>query len=320
MAIKVKADVTAIIPVYNGKAYLREAVESVFNQTLLPKQLIVIDDGSTDGSLEIFNRIKSPIPLAIVSQQNAGQSSARNKGVNMVKTEYVAFLDQDDYWFPRHIEILIKPFAGNPSIGWTYGNFDLIEPSGKRIYQLFLNSASVTNPKINLFTCLSEDMFILPSASIIRKISFDSIGGFDERLSGYEDDDLFLRLFRYGWQNIYINESLSAWRHYSSSTCFSGRMVKSRRLYAEKLMQEYKDIPEMNYFFIRDCIAPRFYNIAKIEYNRGLANKNYQLCHESYLDMKKYSAFFDTSWRMKLKLLFWRYPQLKIIKSRIQKL
>ena len=143
--------------------------------------------------------------------------------------------------------------------------------------------------------CLSEDMFILPSASIIRKKSFDSIGGFDERLSGYEDDDLFLRLFRHGWHNVYFKESLSAWRHYASSTCFSESMIRSRRIYVEKLMQEYADYPDMNYFFARDYIAPRFYNIARNEYNRGLSHMNYPLCRESYLDMKKYAAYFNTS-------------------------
>ena len=110
MARKATADVTAIIPVYNGKIYLKESVNSVLNQTLLPKQLIIVDDGSTDGSLDVLNGIKSPIPIAKVYQQNSGQSSARNKGVSLTKTEFIAFLDQDDYWFPNHIEVLMKPF------------------------------------------------------------------------------------------------------------------------------------------------------------------------------------------------------------------
>lgn len=305
-----KSDVTAIIPVYNGEKYLKEAIESVLNQTVLPDELVIIDDGSIDGSLDIIKQIKCSIPIKIISQQNAGQSSARNNGVKNSKTNYIAFLDQDDFWYKNHIEVLIQPFLQNPSIGWVYSNLDTVRSDGSIIQQNLLDTINIRHPKNDINICLSEDMFILPSASIIRKKAFQSINGFDERLSGYEDDDLFLRLFYNGWKNIYINDSLSAWRIHLASSMFSKRMLTSRRIYWEKLINNYPDKPEVNQFYVRDRIAPRFFKYALNEYIRGIKSNDYDLCAESYTDMMRYSLKFNTSFLMKFKLIILKYIKI----------
>jgi glycosyltransferase involved in cell wall biosynthesis len=300
--------ISAIIPVYNGKEFLRHAVESVINQTTPPNELIIIDDGSSDNSLDSINDIEADFPIIKITQKNGGQSSARNHGVKLAKSSFIAFLDQDDHWFPRHLEVLIEPFINDPMLGWVYSNLNQIDENGKTVINGLLDHVASIHPKKHLGNCIKEDMFILPSASIIRKKAFESIGGFDERLSGYEDDDLFLRLFREGWNNTYINESLSAWRIHNLSTSYSKRMLISRRIYVNKLFESFPDQLDFGMFYKRDYIAPRFYKIAQQEYKRGIRVKNLELCRESHKDMITYSKYFRQSPYEMLKIFVMGFP------------
>ncbi|MCE9616375.1 MAG: glycosyltransferase [Lentisphaerae bacterium] len=309
MTEKQQADVAAIIPVYNGRRFLRQAIESVISQTVQVAEIMVVDDGSTDGSLDILGDIQSPVPITAITQKNAGQSAARNKGVSMARSRFIALLDQDDYWYPRHVDVLMQPLLSDPSVGWVYSNLDQVMEDGSTVNQGLLNLLAATHPKVSLQVCLSEEMFILPSAALIRKEAFDRIGGFDERLSGYEDDDLFLRMFRAGYRNVYVNEALSAWRLHPSSSMHSARMVKSRQIYAEKLYKEYPDQPDMNLFYSRDCLAPKFYRLNEVDYWRGVRQRNPALCREARLGLKACIPHFDNRWRAKMRLEIMRFPQ-----------
>ncbi len=304
----VKSNVTAIIPVYNGKRYLREAVESVIYQSVLPDRLLIIDDGSTDGSVEVLEGINSSVPITVITQPNAGQAAARNRGVALADTECIALLDQDDRWYPRHIEVMLQPLSANPKMGWVYTNCDAVGEDGKMRIRNLLDSYPVTHPKRDLRTCLSEDMFILPSASMIRKRAFEAVGGFDERFCGYEDDDLFLRLFVAGWGNEYIPESHSTWRIHDASSLHSHRMIKSRRIYAEKLMAEYPDQPENNTFFVRDCIAGRFFTTNWQQYKRGLIIGELDYCREALADMRQFAALADRGLATQYLLFILKFP------------
>ena len=79
-------------------------------------------------------------------------------------------------------------------------------------------------------------MFVLPTASIISRVAFEALGGFDESLSGYEDDDLFLRMFRAGYDHVYVDQALARWRIFSTSSTYSKRMASSRMTFANKLL------------------------------------------------------------------------------------
>ena len=306
-------NISAIIPVFNGKKFLKNAVDSVINQTVKVNELIIIDDGSTDDSLESIDEIQAPFPIYKIRQKNAGQSAARNHGVKVAKSKFIAFLDQDDYWFPQHIEKLIEPFAIDERLGWVYSNLNQIDEDGKTINIELLNFCPSLHPKRQLTECLSHDLFILPSASIIKKEAFHDVGGFDERLSGYEDDDLFLRMFRNGWNNTYLKESLSAWRIHQSSSSYSGRMMESRRIYADKLLESFQDHASFNLYLRRDCIAPRFHLIAKQEYMRGIRLKHIDLCKESYKDLKKYSAYFTLNLKDRVIKIIMKSPKLVML-------
>jgi GT2 family glycosyltransferase len=222
-----------------------------------------------DGGPGIVERLAQSHPIRLLRKPNGGQSSARNFGVAHSNSALIALLDQDDAWYPHHLATLIEPFRkprGVP-LGWVYSDLDEIDESGGMVNKRMLNRVPRVNPlfprenpKCSLAGCLSNDLFILPSASLISRAAFEAVGGFDERLCGYEDDDLFLRLFRGGYDNVFIDEPLSQWRIYQTSTSYTSRMARSRMIYAMKLFEQFPDNPTRRRYWSRDHIAPRFVN------------------------------------------------------------
>ena len=284
--------VSVILPVYNGLQYLKDSIASVVAQTLPPLELFLVDDGSTDGSREYIASVETPFPKIVLTQQNKRQSAARNLAAAQAKGKYLAFLDHDDIWFPQHLEKLVAPMEKDAWVGWTYSDLDEIDSGGGQICQRSLCGYNplVEHPKTNLFNMLASDMFIFPSAAVVRREAFEAIGGFDERLSGYEDDDLFLRLFRAGWLNAFLPEALVRYRRHATSSSFSERMWISRDIFAAKLLGQYPDDPHLMRYYVRDIIAPRFYASAKAEYLRHLPHQRWEQCHMSLALMKRFST------------------------------
>jgi glycosyltransferase involved in cell wall biosynthesis len=265
--------ISVIIPLYNGAAFIREALESVIGQTLKPARIFVVDDGSTDDGPEIVKVIAQDHNISLVHKQNGGQSSARNLGVAMSDTPLIALLDQDDVWYPHHLEELVKPFCATrfPELGWVYSNLDEIDQEGRMIVRHCLDRGpGVEHPKRTLSGCLATDMFVLPTSSLISRTALERVGGFDESLSGYEDDDLFLRMFHYGYDNVYLKESLAKWRIYSSSSSYSPRMSHSRVTYLKKLLDAFGSDERRGNHYVRELLTPRFFPTLFNEYRRAV--------------------------------------------------
>lgn len=265
--------IVAIIPLYNGAKWIEQSVRSVLGQTRMPDEFVVVDDGSSDDGegVAIVERLQRQYPLiTLMRKSNGGQSSARNLGVARSTSALIAFLDQDDIWYPHHLERLARPFAATPDIplGWVYSNLDEIDESGGCVQHAYLDLVPSEHPKRSLAQCLSHDMYVLPSASLIARGAFEAVGGFDERLIGYEDDDLFVRMFWAGFDNVYLDERLSQWRIYGASTSFGERMAVSRMIYARKLIAMFPQDRAPISDWTRDCIVPRFMKGLKADHRR----------------------------------------------------
>ncbi|PYQ63226.1 MAG: hypothetical protein DMF53_10750 [Acidobacteria bacterium] len=216
--------ISVILPVFNGRRFLPGAVRSVLAQTLPPCELIVVDDGSSDGSLEELDNLPpAPFPVRVLRQANAGQSAARNAAAREATGEYLAFLDQDDAWYPRHLEELVAPLAADPAAGWAYCDFDEMDAGGNLVTRAFIRAQGVVHPKRTIYECVEGDLMVLPSASVMRRGAFEAAGGFDEALSGYEDDDLFVRFFRLGWEHVFVDRPLLRFRIHASGSWASLR-------------------------------------------------------------------------------------------------
>jgi glycosyltransferase involved in cell wall biosynthesis len=309
--------ISVVIPVYNGSRYLEKAILSVAAQTLPPHEIIVVDDGSTDGSAEVIKALAPKYPLKFLQKENGGQSSARNYGIRAAAGDLIALLDQDDIWYPNHLEELVRPFLEerHPEIGWVYSDLDEIGENGELYSVNFLSFGDSKHPKKSLLQCLQTDMFVVPSVTLIAKKAFDDVGGFDERLSGYEDDDLFLRIFTKGYGNVFINKSLAQWRLHGHSCSWSNSMAASRIIYAKKLLNQYDDDYVRGHKYRTNVILPRFIKIILAEYSRGVIFKN-----NGYIKLMRgnlYELFPYMNFKQKLqcyaKLFIFRFQLLKSI-------
>ena len=295
--------ISVIMPVYNGRNYITASIGSAAAQTRQPSELIIVDDGSGDGSAELARAIRTPFPKTVLEVANGGQSRARNHAAGMAAGEYLAFLDHDDIWHREHLERLVQPMLDDPAVGWTYSDIDEMDHDGQLVHKNLLRTLNpaVEHPKRSLYNLLAADMFIFPSAAVVRTAAFRETGGFDERLAGYEDDDLFLRLFRAGWDNHFLPDSLVRYRRHLSSSAFSERMWRSREIYAAKLIETFPDDRDFARFWVRDLIAPRFFRSGVDEYLRHLSRGRHDLCAMALDVCRRYDALRRLPLRRRLR-------------------
>ena len=317
--------VAAIIPLYNGAQFIEASLGSVLSQTRLPDVIVVVDDGSTDEGPAIVQRFCDANPkIRLIHKSNGGQSSARNLGVKEECCDLIALLDQDDIWYADHVEKLIKPFLSDNrgDLGWTYSDLDIIDRDGGMVTRNLLADQKHLHPKHTIWMCLAQDMMILPSASLIRAEAFLKVGGFDERLSGYEDDDLFIRIFREGYRNVFVSDSLSKWRVHSSSTSFSPRMARSRMIFAEKLRLTFTDDLHLGHYPHRDLIVPRFWRGLLAEYVRSLRVGSRELFSKTLTDLGYFRPYL-TGRRRWVARLVWpmmtTYPLAHLLYNKVPK-
>jgi glycosyltransferase involved in cell wall biosynthesis len=270
----VNASIAAVIPLYNGSQFIEEAIRSVLAQTVPVDEIVVVDDGSKDDGPEIVEGLSRRHPITLLRKPNGGQSSARNFAVNHTRCSHVAFLDQDDIWYEDHIERLRVPFAEGKTrkLAVVYGNLDQIDRKGGMVAHDVLDLVPTPQPKTTLQQCLEHDLFMLPSASLVSKEAIEAVGFFDESLIGYEDDDLFIRMFSGGYRFVYVDEAVTKWRIYGSSTSFSSVMSRSRLRYFKKQVAEHREDPGLSVFWVRDVIGPRFMRIVLNEFIKSTKN------------------------------------------------
>ena len=251
--------VSVVIPLHNGRATIKQAIDSVFSQTYKSRELIVVDDGSTDSGKEIVQQYGSGVHL--LEEANAGTTAARNCGAKHASGRYLAFLDQDDWWIPKKLEMQVKFLEKQPSTGLVFGNLFAVDPDGKTLGFLTNDELSRHSPSLQELLLIFP---LYPSSATLRKDLFDATGGFDTRfgLSGaYGDQDFHIRLRKlapfqfidtavgfYRWEekrqrrirNFLANLPIFADKYYHSSLVASG----GRRL-QERFVQKCAD--NLNY-------------------------------------------------------------------------
>jgi len=187
------ADVVVVVPAYKAVRTIDAALASVAFQGLAPQHVVVVDDGSDDGTLERLSKWKAHLPLTVVSQPNAGPAAARRRALEESDERLVALLDADDVWLPDHLESLVRAHERVGGIV-TADAFDWVP--GRQL--------SATRRRLHPIPPADEqragillDNFVFVS-SVFTRDAYDEAGGFRDGFTGAEDWDLWIRMVRLG--------------------------------------------------------------------------------------------------------------------------
>ena len=179
--------ISVIIPTYNRRHTLERAIDSVLSQTFKPFEIIIVDDGSEDGTR---NWVQDAYPsIKYIYQPNNGVSSARNKGIRSSRGFWIALLDSDDEWMPEKLEDQVIFINENPGSLFCHTNEIWIR-NGVRVNQMKKHKKYGGD----IFKYCLDMCRISPSSSLIKKEVFEDVGLFDESLTVCEDYDLWLRI------------------------------------------------------------------------------------------------------------------------------
>jgi len=205
------AGVSVVIPAFNAAAFLPKAIESALDQSLPPAEVIVVDDGSTDGTAAVMASFGSRICCA--HQPNRGVSAARNAGLAMAGGTYVAFLDADDYFLPRKLAAQTEILQSRPKLSFVSSGWRLVDEQGRTLRDV---EPWHEAPRLDLLTWLQWKP-VFPGALLFRRQSLAQAGGFDPALKHAEDVDLVLRMARLGHRADWLRSPTVCYRQHAAN-------------------------------------------------------------------------------------------------------
>lgn len=182
--------ISVIVPLYNKQKCINQTIDSVLSQSFSDFELLIIDDGSTDDSLLVVERIKDA-RIRIIRQKNGGVSCARNKGISEAKCEWLFFLDADDLIYPNTLELFYNNINSNSHVNLVIANFNAVE-NGIKGLQCKYTINGLLDIALKLFW--EKMIYIRTGSFIVKKIIVIENDCFNEELSLYEDLDLLLKL------------------------------------------------------------------------------------------------------------------------------
>jgi len=188
--------VSVIIPLYNKEKFIKRALDSVLAQTFRDFEVIIVDDGSTDNSVDVVKKLNDD-RICLIQQENQGVSTARNTGIKNAKGKWIAFLDADDVWLPDNLMSHIELIKKHPGIEWSTGF------SNRRLSDGTLNVVSFKENSRQLFqggVIVDSFVFVCNGGGLdtdgvmIHKKIFDRVGLMDTKLKTADDVDMWLRI------------------------------------------------------------------------------------------------------------------------------
>ncbi len=218
---------SVIIPLYNKVNYIEKTVQSVLGQSFQDFELLIIDDGSTDNSLELVQQF-SDDRIRTISQVNAGVSVTRNNGVEAARNEYIAFLDADDWWAPDYLEEMRGLISKYPDAGLWAAKYYKVK-QGRNIEANIGLDENLNDGPINYFRVYAKTLWmpITSSSYIIKKTTFKAFQGYKPELKIGEDFDLWVRI-ALKHKITFLNKALV---YYNQDVPVQNRAVGGQKIY-----------------------------------------------------------------------------------------
>lgn len=259
---------SVIIPLYNKEKHIKRAITSILNQTYQNFEIIVVDDGSTDSSVEKVKEL-SDLRIKLIKQKNQGVSSARNTGINNANFDYLGFLDADDSWESDFLESISRLIQNNPNAGAYATSYEIISSDGRVVSPKF-------NIDINIGETVVVDYFksalkypiISASSVVVPKHVFDKIGIFSPELTRGEDLDMWCRI-GLNYNVVFLNKVCATYFQNAEnrSVARKGILAESFANNAEEILRKEQNAGNNSLYFeeymIKIIISKAIYMINK---------------------------------------------------------
>jgi glycosyltransferase involved in cell wall biosynthesis len=262
--------VSIVIPAYNSEKYVADAVKSVLQQTYVSREVIVVDDGSTDGTAAALKPFSDVVRY--LHQTNRGEPAARNLGIRNARGEYIAFVDADDLWLPEKLARQMAYLAAHPNCAFVYtdmSTFDehgVIDPSVKVRFHL-------TFPTGNIFRPLFYETLFGSGSMVFRKDCVEKTGYFDEEFLVGSDYEMWLRLARH-FEGGVVDMPLLMYRQHSTMSMrglgkalWNG--VPWEAAVLKKILRLYPEVPdELGRSFVNQRLSKPYANLAQLHFQQ----------------------------------------------------
>jgi len=273
--------VSVIIHTYNNEKFIAETVESVLNQTYKDYEIIVVDDGSEDGTRDALIPYMQKIRYHY--KENGGIASAKNAGISLSETEFVAFLDHDDLWVPDKLQLQMEHFNENPQIGLVYAKYTSFR-DGEELR---------TKPEKGysgwIFKELLSKSFIQTSTVVVKRECLDAVGPYDETFFLGDEYDMFLRIAR-KFQCGFVDKGLTRYRVHDTNASNNDFLFDNENLGVyKKIYNNFTDLDGVEKKILRKRIARYSMKVAEGLYSQGKLeeSKEYQKEANSFLPFYK---------------------------------
>jgi len=260
--------------VLNGERFIDEAIQSIVDQTYRNCELVVVDDGSTDRTVERIEAFRGKIAIRYVRHERPrGIAPSMNDGVRNATGDLIAFLDHDDAWFPNFLETQTSHLEAHPDVGMVHADFQTMDTEGRVIEQSVAASRGRRRPSGHVFPQLFMDSFIVGNSVLIRRECFDKLGLFDESLR-WGDYHMWLRIAR-NYKVDYVDQVLTKYRqHPTQSTRSTAQPASGERPVAiqviDKILELYPELhDELGERTIRRRVASFYFDLAYGAFTKG---------------------------------------------------
>lgn len=237
--MKTEEKVTVIIPTYNRAGTIAESIQSVLDQTYTNLEVVIVDDGSMDETEAIINKLADERTKYVRLDKNSGVANARNVGVNLAKTDWIAFQDSDDIWHKDKLEKQMTYAKEYPEYALIYSKYKLFYQNG---VESVMPAYPLEVMEGNMFKALLERNVIDAPTILVKKEEFLSVGGFDIDFHALEDWDFVIRFakqYKIGYvEEVLIDSRVTSGGVSSGIANYYEARCRMLRLYKDDMLQE----------------------------------------------------------------------------------
>jgi glycosyltransferase involved in cell wall biosynthesis len=259
--------VSAIMPVLNGERFISEAIQSVADQTYANRELVIVDDGSSDGTVDCIDAFRGKLDIHYVRHAvPQGIPRSMNDGVRHATGDLIAFLDHDDAWLPNFLETQARYLEEHQDVAMVHSDFQTIDVNGRVLEESVSAARGRPRPSGQVFPQLFMDSFIVGNSVLIRRECFTRLGMFDESLK-WGDYLMWMRIARH-YRVDYVNAVLTKYRQHPAQSTRDMATEPSAHVPTavqaiERLLELYPEVrDELGHRVIRRRLAASYFDQA----------------------------------------------------------